>query len=448
MAKDASNKVRVPPQDVNAERAFLGSVMLRPDAIYQIMDMISPDDFYAIKHKNIYKAMVGLQTEGEPIDMLTVSSYLKERKLLEQAGGASYIAELTSMVPSASNLLHYAQIVRKKSVMRNLIEAAEHISELGYDEEVELDSILDKAGKKILDIASFSKQKIIQIGDTLADAWARLEKLQGSKHEIRGVPTGYKELDNILAGLQKSDLIILAARPSVGKTSLALDIARNTALKHQTKVAIFSLEMSAGQLVDRMLAAESRVDSWALRTGKLKSDEDFTLIRDSMDRLSKAPIYIDDDPNTDILRMKSVARRIKNEYGLDLIIIDYLQLLVPRRNYDSLVQQVSEISRNFKSIARELDVPVLALSQLNRNVENRGGKPKLSDLRDSGSIEQDADVVIFIHREPNADGGGRDTTAQILIEKHRNGPTGKVELFFDERRVSFSSMEKSEFGNF
>jgi len=450
MATNKIGGVRIPPQDVEAEKALLGSIMLRPDMLSAVLDSVEKGAFYIEKHNWIYSAMIDLYSAGNPIDLLSVSSKLKEQDRLDKIGGSSYLTELINTVPSASNIMHYVELVHKKHILRSLIYAADHISEISYDGEADLDSVLDRAGKKLMDIASFSKHKFTSLKDKLADAWQRLERLHESKDELRGVPTGFPELDLKLAGLQKSDLIILAARPGMGKTSLALDIARNTALKHGTAVGIFSLEMSSAQLVDRLLAAESRVDSWKLRTGKLSAEEDFGRIRDSLDRLAKAPIFIDDDSYIDMLRMKGVARRLKNEHNLGLIIVDYLQLLVPRRNYESLVQQVTEISRALKGLARELDIPVLALSQLNRNVEQRGGRPKLSDLRDSGSIEQDADVVMFIHREESDknEGSRRSNTAEIMIEKHRNGPTGVVKLFFDEAKVTFTPMAKDTFGQF
>ena len=441
--------LRVPPQDVDAEKALLGSILIRPQALLDISDVIRAESFYSIKHQHIFRVMQDLYGKGEAIDLLTVSSRLKEIKQLDQLGGSSYLAELSNFVPSASNIRHYADIVHKKNALRDLISAAEYISELGYTEQDDLSSLFDRVGKRVLDVTTYAKKKFVNIKDTLHEAWERLDRLHKSKDELRGVPTGFKELDNKLAGLQKSDLIILAARPSMGKTTLALDIARNTSLNHKTPVGIFSLEMSSHQLVDRMLAAEARVDSWKLRTGKLSTDEEFGLIRDAMDRLSQAPIFIDDDPNNNIMSIRSSARRMKAEYGLELIIIDYLQLMVPRQSNASLVEQVTEISRSLKGLARELDIPVLALSQLNRNVETRGGRPKLSDLRDSGSIEQDADVVMFIHREGKDNNEpGKSNNTEILIEKHRNGPTGKADLYFDDKHLLFTSLDKTDFGSF
>ncbi len=442
--------MRLPPQDIEAEKALLGSIMLEPSMFASTLDVVEKGAFYVEKHNYIFAGMLELYNKSEPIDLLSLSSKLTAMSKLDKVGGATYLTELVGAVPSASNILHYAEIVQRKHTLRNLIYAADHITEMSYDPSAEFDSILDKAGKKLMDVASYSKHKFTSLKDTLADAWERIERLHKSKDEIRGIRTGFDDLDHKLAGLQKSDLIILAARPGMGKTSLALDIARNTALKYGTTVGIFSLEMSSAQLVDRMLASESRVDSWKLRTGKLSAEEDFARIRDSLDKLAQAPIFIDDDSYIDIMRMKGVSRKLKAEHNLGLIVVDYLQLLVPRRNFESMVQQVSEISRSLKALARELDVPVLALSQLNRNVEQRGGKPKLSDLRDSGSIEQDADVVMFIHRDEkdNNEGSRRSNMADIMIEKHRNGPTGTVKLYFDEQRVTFSPVANSNFGEF
>ena len=452
MAEKQVNSLRVPPQNLDAEKALLGSVMLRPDGLSEIMDVIGETSFYGGRHRLIWKTMLELNGKNIPIDLLSLSSRLTEKSELEAAGGASYLADLTASVPSSTNLKHYAEIIQKKQMMRSLIDASEYLGELGYAEAEEIDQLMDRAEKRVFEITQRSGvHKFVDIKDTLGEAWDRLDRLHKSGDELRGVPTGFKELDGKLAGFQKSDLIILAARPSMGKTSLALDIARMASTNHNVPVGIFSLEMSSQQLVDRMLAAESRVDAWKLRTGKLNASDEFGKIRDSLDRLSTAPIYIDDQPANSILKMRSVARRLKSEKGLGLIIVDYLQLMAPTnsRNSDSMVQQVTEISRSLKHLARELDVPVLALSQLSRAVEQRGGKPRLSDLRDSGSIEQDADVVMFIHREDKyKEDSDRPNIAEILIEKHRNGPTGKVELYFDEKKATFMSLEKSDFTDF
>ncbi len=441
---------RVPPQNIESERALLGALMLKPDAIHDVIDLVSSDDFYVAKHRTIFDAILSLFHKGEPIDILSLTSRLKEEKKLQAIGGASELTELVSETPAASNVMYYANLVRKSAVLRRLIFAGEHISELGFDASGELDETLDKAEKRIYDVTNISgSRKFQDIRSLTFETIERIDRLHKSDNEFRGVRTGFSELDNKLSGLQKSDLIILAARPSMGKTAFALDIARQAAVQHNIPVGIFSLEMSAQQLVDRMLGAEAKVDAWKLRTGKLSTDEEFEQIHAGLDRLSNAPIFIDDQPMANIITMRSVARRLKREKGLGLIVVDYLQLMAPTstRSSDSLVQQVTEISRSLKALARELEVPVLALSQLSRAVEQRRGRPRLSDLRDSGSIEQDADVVMFIHREDKMqDGMEKNNIAEILIEKHRNGPTGKVDLYFDEGRVTFQSIEKSSFG--
>lgn len=451
MTKVRKNELRTPPQNIDSEKAVLGSIMLRKDAMHEVEDILTPDSFYAEKHKMIFQTMLDLASRNEPIDALSLSTKLSEKKIFDQIGGNQYLAEIVNIVPSSTNIKHYANIVQKKYILRSLIEAADYVSELAFLENDEhMDDILDMAEKKIFGVISSPKnQKFTSLKDALPEAFERLEKLHEHKDTLRGLPTGFKDLDNILSGLQKSDLIILAARPSVGKTTLALDIARMSAILHNKSVGIFSLEMSSQQLVDRMLAAESRVNAWNLRTGRLSSDQEFSKLRDSLDKLSKAKIYIDDQPGNSIVRMKAISRRLKAEKGLDLIVVDYLQLMTTSKNYDSMVNQVTEISRSLKSLAKELDVPVLALSQLSRAVESRGGKPRLSDLRDSGSIEQDADVVMFIHREDKGkDESERTNIAEILIEKHRNGPTGKVELYFDEKTTTFISLEKSSISEF
>lgn len=430
--------------------SVLGSLMLDAKAIDIVVDILQPEDFYHNKHRTIYESVIDLYQKKEPIDVLSLSNRLREKKQLDLIGGATYLTELVNGVPTASNAKHYAEIVHKKSLLRDLIESSEHICHLGYNEEDEIDSILDEAEKKIFSVARMStNQKFSNIKSTLVEAWERFDKLHKSKGELRGVPTGFTELDNLLAGFQKSDLIILAARPSVGKSALALDISRNVACRYGVPVGIFSLEMSAQSLVDRIIASEAHVDSWKLRTGRLSSDDEFSRIRDALDKLSTAPIFIDDESSVNVMQMRAKARRLQAEHGLGLIVVDYLQLMTPRQKSDNLVQQMTEISRSLKGLAKDLDVPVLALSQLSRAVETRNPPvPKLHDLRDSGSIEQDADVVMFIYREdkykPDTD---KKNIAEILVEKHRNGPTGKVELYFNQEKVSFSGIEKGDFGS-
>lgn len=448
MSKDG---LRIPPQSIESEKAVLGSIMLRPEAIFEVFDIIFADSFYAERHRKIYETMMELQTQGIPIDILSLSNRLQEKNILEQTGGKAYLVELTESVPSSANVKFYAQIVQKKSLMRNLITVADDITKLGYDDTKDLEELLDNAEKKVFAVTNMpSSNSMTAIKDGLTETWERIENLSSSDGSIRGVPTGFDSLDAKLSGFQPSDLIILAARPSQGKTSLAIDIARRAAVNHGVSVGIFSLEMSSQQLIDRMLSAQSQVDLWKLRTGKQMTSDDFDSISTALDTLSKAPIYIDDEAGKSVLAMRSVARRLKSEKNLGLIVIDYLQLATPAqsKNSDNMVQQVTELSRAMKAMARELNVPVLCLSQLSRAVESRGGRPRLSDLRDSGSIEQDADVVMFIHNESKyKDISERNNITEILIEKHRNGATGMVELYFDNAKTSFKEIDKSEHGS-
>ncbi len=448
---DRKQNFRIPPQSIDAEQAVLGSIMLRPGAIHEINDFIIPESFYASKHADIYRVMLELSGKGEPIDILSVSQKLKEHGLLDQVGGSSYLSELANSVPASTNIKHYAEIVSKKNILRKIIEAGVDISELGFKEEVEdVFDILDQAEKRMMNISSNTGGHVfVSLKDSLPEAWDRLERLHDNRGELRGIPTGFHDLDQYLSGLQKSDLVIVAARPSVGKTTLALDIARQAALNHGVPTVIFSLEMSTQQLVDKMLAAQSKVNAWNLRTGNLSAESEFSKIRDSLDKLSRAPIFIDDMAGNSIVRMRSVCRRIRAEHGLGLIIVDYLQLMSTSKNYDSMVNQVTEISRSLKGLAKEFNVPVIAISQLSRAVESRGGRPRLSDLRDSGSIEQDADVVMFLHREDRGkDESEKTNIVEILIEKHRNGPIGKVELFFDEKLSTFLSVARQDVTKF
>lgn len=437
---------RIPPNDLDAEMSVLGSLMLHPDAIHNVIDILKPDDFYDGKHKKIYEIIENLCSSNSPIDIISVSAKLKEKKALKATGGSSYLAQLVNGVPTASNAKYYAEIVHKKKTLRDIIGASEHIAGLGYMEDEEnVDSLLDQAQQKIFNIAKISSQRFFELKKLLGETWDRIDKLHKSKDEIRGVRTGFKEMDKKLAGLQKSDLIILAARPSVGKTTLALDIARHAACQHKVPVGIFSLEMAAHQIVDRILAAEAHVDLWKLRNGQLSDQSnDFQRISDALERLSTAPIFIDDDPSSNILQMRAKARRLKAEQNIGLLVVDYLQLMIPRRENDSPVQQMTENSRFLKSLARELEIPVLAISQLSRAVEQRHPPiPRLSDLRDSGSIEQDADVVMFIYREDKyKQDSSKQNIAEIRIDKHRNGPTGKFELYFNAEKTTFMNIER------
>lgn len=437
--------LRVPPHNLDAERALLGAILLKPETMHDVAVTVYPESFFADKHSRIYATILELFTKGDPIDLLSVSTKLKDSGQLEYIGGATYLTDLTEGVPAASNALYYSGLVSGRSSLRGLIGAADDIAEMAYSNPENVEETLDRAEKKVFEVTHASNsQQFRPIGRSLAEAWERFEHLSANHDVHRGIPSGFPNLDDLLSGFQRSDLIILAARPSMGKTTFALDIARNAALNHKAVVGIFSLEMSDQQLVDRMLAAEAGVDSWKLRTGRLSNDDEFQAVQSAMTKLSEAAIYIDDQPGNNILRMRSTARRLKNEHGLDLIVVDYLQLMSPTatKASDSMVQQVTEISRSLKILAREVNVPVLALSQLSRAIEQRGGKPRLSDLRDSGSIEQDADVVMFIHREDKINKeSDRPNIAEILVEKHRNGPTGLTELYFDDKHVRFLNLD-------
>ena len=452
MAKELNKNLRKIPNNIDAEKALLGAIILKPEVMHDVSVIIFRESFYAEKHRVVFQTLFEIFSKGDPIDLISISSRLENQKQLESIGGGAYLTELVETVPAAGNAQYYAELVQAKSILRSLIHAAEEIAEIGYADPENVDEAMDVAEKKIFQVTdSPSTQKFKTIGSSLTEAWERFEHLSSNHDEKRGVPTGFTALDNVLAGLQKSDLIILAARPSMGKTTFALDLARNASLKYGASVGIFSLEMSDQQLVDRMLAAEAGVDAWKLRTGKLTSDQEFEAVQEAMARLSEASIHIDDQPGNNILKMRSSARRLKNEFGLDLLVVDYLQLMSPTstKASDSMVQQVTEISRSLKILARELDVPVLALSQLSRAVEQRGGKPRLSDLRDSGSIEQDADVVMFIHREDKMNKdvqSERPNIAEILIEKHRNGAVGVAELYFDDKHVRFLNLDTQHAG--
>ncbi len=447
---------RIPPQNIEAEQSLLGSLLIEKDAFLRIAAAVRVDDFYRDAHGRIFEAIQDLVTKREPIDLLSLTNRLQEKGQLEAVGGRAYLIQLTSAVPTAAHIAHYATIVQKKATLRRLLTAAGDISRLGFEEEEDVDALLDQAEQKLFSVSQkHLATTFTPIKDVLDQAFDRIEELHREKGKLRGIPTGYTELDNLLAGLQKSDLVILAARPSVGKTSLAMDIARNTAVQFKVPVGIFSLEMSKEQLVDRMICSEAGVDLWRMRTGKLSDNDehgDFSRIGNALGSLSEAPIFIDDTASVSIMDIRAKARRLQMDHGLGLVIIDYLQLMESRsgnKNSDNRVQEVSEISRGLKALARELNVPVLALSQLSRAAEAvKPAIPKLSHLRESGSIEQDADVVMFIYRKAadrnyNIEDVPLDERhiAEIHVAKHRNGPTGMVKLFFDDARVTFKNLD-------
>jgi len=435
------------PQNLEAEASLLGALLIDSDAVVKIADMITYIDFHEARHQRIFEAIISLYERHEAIDVLTLSDALKNNGYLDSIGGSSYLTELTNFVPTASHVEQYADIVAQKAIRRRLIIASKEIGGLGYDETKQMRELVEEAETKLFEISQQQiKHNVIGLEAILAESFDRLDDLHKDKNKLRGLPTGFKDLDNILAGFQRSDLIILAARPSMGKTALALNFAHNIAVKSNESVLIFSLEMSKEQLVDRLLSMESGVDAWALRTGNL-TDSDFEKIGQAMGTLSEAQIFIDDSPGITISDLRTKARREAHRRPLGIIMVDYLQLMSGGSRYGSdfnRVQEISEISRGLKGVARELNVPVLAMSQLSRSVESRSPQiPQLADLRESGSIEQDADVVAFIYREdwynPETD---RKGLADIFIKKHRNGPTGGVELMFESEKQRFHSVER------
>jgi replicative DNA helicase len=436
----------IPPQNAEAEASLLGAILIDSDAIVKVADIVRPDDFYDERHARIYEATLQLYEKHSPIDVLTLSDQLKNTGMLDMIGGASYLTELTNFVPTAAHADRYADIIKQKAMRRRLIKASQAITNLGYDESQSLQELIEGAETTLFEVSQqHVKQDLESIENILSASFDRLDELHKDKGKLRGVSTGYRDLDNVLAGFQPSDLIILAARPSMGKSALALNFAHNVAVKSGMPVLMFSLEMSKEQLVDRMLAAEAGVNSWNLRTGNL-SDSDFEKIGQAMGTLSEAKIYFDDSPGITVSDMRTKARREAHQHPLGLIIVDYLQLMSGGSkfgNSDNRVQEISEISRGLKGIARELKVPVLALSQLSRSVENRSPQiPQLADLRESGSIEQDADVVAFIYREDyyNPETENKNI-AKVLIKKHRNGPTDDVDLYFDREKQRFFSID-------
>lgn len=439
--------LKLPPQDIEAERSVLGALMLDKDAIIRVADLIKADDFYNPTHTKIFETIFELFERGEPIDILSVSKKLKDKNELTEIGGSAYLTELINSVPTAAHISYYAKLVRQKKVLRDLIRASSEITERVFDTSENPEDLLDDAEQKIFSISQKSRpSSFVPIKDELKAAYERIEKLHQGERGLRGVSTGFDELDNYLSGLQRSDFIILGARPSLGKTALCLDIARNAAIKTKTPVGIFSLEMSRDQVIDRIIAAEAQVALWKLRTGRLSDDVDFEMIQEALDRLSQAPIFIDDTPSANVIQIRSMARRLQAEQGLGLLVIDYLQLIQPRSNIESMVQAMTEVSRGLKGLARELEVPILAAAQLSRAVEQRDVKiPRLSDLRESGSLEQEADVVLFIYRKDRDKFDSsleEQNTAEIIIAKHRNGPLATVRLKFDPEKVSFRSIDK------
>jgi len=448
---EIDKKSVVPPHDLEAEEALIGAILVDSSSMDKISDIVKADDFYSSINKIIFQAISELYGEGYPVDLLTVKNKLEKTGNLERIGGAAGISRFVTSIPSIASAVTYAKIVREKSIARKLIETSKEIVDHALSGEKDITELLDLAESKVFSISERGiSHNFVSISESLEEAFERIDRIHKEKGSLRGISTGFYDLDNYLSGFQKGDLIVLAARPGMGKSSFALDIARNVATKQKEPVAVFSLEMSKDQVVDRFIASQANIDLWRMRTGKMR-DEDFEKIQIAYGELYEAPIYIDDSLTTNVLDIRSKSRKLRAESGLSMIVVDYLQLL-EGKNKESRVQEVSEISRHLKSLARELNIPILACAQLSRAVEQRPDKrPILSDLRESGSIEQDADVVLFIFRESyykpenqeNKEKTPNINIAEIIIAKHRNGPTGVVKLFWDREKVSFRNLEKT-----
>ena len=448
MPKTPTDPHRLPPQNLEAEQCVLGSILLQQGALVKILELVNPEDFYRDAHKIIFSAMVALFEKNEPQDIITVTNILKDKNQLEEIGGPAYLSNLTDIVPVAANIIYYAQIIRSKSILRRLILTCTEIASRCYEEQSEIDSLVDDAEQTIFEISrTKSSQDFQALNKIIPDTFKKIESLAEKKELITGVPSGYDDLDRITAGLQSSDLIILAGRPSMGKTALAMNIVQNAAIFHKIPVAVFSLEMSKEQLGMRMLCSVSRVDSQDLRTGFIR-DPDWPKLARATGILSDAPIFIDDTPAISALEMRAKSRRLKAEHDIGLVVVDYLQLMRGRSSAERREQEISEISRSLKAMAKELDLPVIALSQLNRSLESRPNKrPQLSDLRESGAIEQDADVICFLYRDEiynKSEDNPKRGIAEIIIGKQRNGPTGTVELTFIDKYTTFENYSRVE----
>lgn len=430
---------RIPPHDLMAEESVLGALLLEKDAINLIADNLKPEHFYTRNNASIYQAILDLFANREPVDLLTVSHMLKSHKLLEEVGGFSHLTSLAEKVPTTANLTQYAQIIKDAYIKRQLISMAAQMTDLAFDESKKLAEILDLTEQTVFSLSQANlKRNFTHIRDTLAESFDRLDELHRSDGGMRGVPTGLPDLDHTLSGLQPSNLLILAARPGMGKTALALNVAHHVAVERNMPVGFFSLEMSREELVDRLLVSQADIDAWKLKTGRLGEDE-YAKLSDAMGVLADAPLYIDDTPGMSVLEMRTKARRLAAEVGLKLVIMDYITLARPSKHYESRVQEVGEISMGLKNLARELKIPVIALSQLNRSVEHRGSaQPQLADLRESGSIEQDADVVMFLYREDAED----RENVKLSVAKHRNGPVGTIELRFLGNKMKFVGVDR------
>ncbi len=446
MGEDTSFPHKIPPQNIEAEQSVLGGILIENEAINRVMEILAPEDFYRESHRKIYHALIELSERDEPADLITTTNELRKKGELEAVGGASYLAYLIDSVPSAANIEYYARIVKEKAILRKLIETSTEIITQSYEDRTDVEAFLDEAEKAIFEISEKRvKPSFFPIKEIVKESFKTIEQLYKKKELVTGVPSGFKELDRLTAGFQPSDLIIVAGRPSMGKTAFCLNIAQYAAIEGRIPVAIFSLEMSKEQLVLRMLCSEAQVEGTRLRTGYL-GESDWPKLTMAAGTLSDAPIFIDDTAALSVLELRAKARRLKSEHGLGMIIIDYLQLMKGRGKAESRQQEISEISRSLKALAKELNVPVIAVSQLSRKTEERtGNRPQLSDLRESGAIEQDADLILFLFREEvyhrTEENRGK---AEVIIGKQRNGPIGKVDLAFLDKYTSFKDLYKGE----
>lgn len=440
----SSDALKVPPHDLEAERSVLGAILIDSEAMSLVAEFLRPDHFYASEHKIIFSSMMSLYEKQKPIDIVTIKDELKKNDALKKIGGKAYIADLINTVPTSANIEQYGLIVKGHFIRRSLIDLSSRIVEKAFDDKGDVKKLLDEAERAIFSLSQANLTKdFVELKDILSESFERLEELVKKGNNLRGIATGFSSLDNKLAGLQDSNLIILAARPGIGKTTFSLNIALNTAIKEKNPVGFFSLEMSKEELVDRLLVGVADIDAWRLKTGRL-SDEDYKRLHDAMAELSDALIFIDDTPGLSILEMRTKARKLKIEKDIKLLVVDYLQLANAGRYFESRVNEVSAVSQGLKNLARELKIPVLAISQLSRAVEQRGvKKPQLSDLRESGSIEQDADVVIFLYQEEETEDllDQNKKLIKLFIAKHRNGPTGEIDLMFRGDRVKFYEVE-------
>jgi replicative DNA helicase len=446
--KPSASIQRLPPQNIEAEQCVLGSILLQTEAMDKVVETLTSEDFYRPEHRLIFAAMLHLFGKNEPRDLVTVTNVLKNENNLDKMGGPAYLATLTDIVPMAANIVYYAKIVREKSILRRLISTSTEIASRCYEEQDDIDALLDETEQNIFEIAQAkSSQSVHPISSVINSAFNEVKKLSERKELITGVPSGFEDFDRKTAGLQPADLIILAARPSMGKTALAMNIVQNAALLYKVSVAVFSLEMSKEQLGMRMLCSVGKVDSQRVRTGHIQ-ESDWPKLARAVGMLSEAPIYIDDTPSLSVLELRAKARRLKTEHNLGLVVVDYLQLM-RGSSTERREQEISEISRSLKAMAKELHIPVIALSQLNRSLESRGDKrPQLSDLRESGAIEQDADVICFIYRDEvynKAEGNPKRGTAELIIGKQRNGPTGTIELAFLSEITTFETLARTDY---